>query len=86
MKPRMTGLWQVSGRSEVDFEEWIALDLRYIDNWSFWLDLKILLKTFPAVISGRGSAVTHGSETIPHALIRFANPIRLLAAVLPNDR
>ena len=55
MKPGMTGLWQVSGRSEIDFEEWMALDLRYIDNWSFWLDLKILLKTFPAVIGGRGA-------------------------------
>jgi lipopolysaccharide/colanic/teichoic acid biosynthesis glycosyltransferase len=55
MKPGMTGLWQVSGRSDVDFGEWIELDLRYIDNWSFWLDLKILLKTFPAVISGKGA-------------------------------
>jgi len=55
MKPGMTGLWQVSGRSEIGFEEWMALDLRYIDNWSFWLDVKILLKTFPAVISGRGA-------------------------------
>jgi exopolysaccharide biosynthesis polyprenyl glycosylphosphotransferase len=55
MKPGMTGLWQVSGRSEIDFDEWMKLDLRYIDNWSFWLDLKILLKTFPAVISGKGA-------------------------------
>ena len=55
MKPGMTGLWQVSGRSEIDFDEWMQLDLNYIDNWSFWLDVKILLKTFPAVISGRGA-------------------------------
>lgn len=55
MKPGMTGLWQVSGRSEIDFDEWMRLDLSYIDNWSFWLDVKILLKTFPAVISGRGA-------------------------------
>ncbi len=55
MKPGMTGLWQVSGRSEVDFEDWMRLDLDYIDNWSFWLDVKILLKTVPAVLSGRGA-------------------------------
>jgi lipopolysaccharide/colanic/teichoic acid biosynthesis glycosyltransferase len=55
MKPGMTGPWQVSGRSEVDFEEWMRLDLGYIDHWSFWLDLKILLKTVPAVLSGRGA-------------------------------
>jgi exopolysaccharide biosynthesis polyprenyl glycosylphosphotransferase len=55
MKPGMTGLWQVSGRSEVDFEDWMRLDLSYIDNWSFWLDVKILLKTVPAVLSGRGA-------------------------------
>ena len=55
MKPGMTGIWQVSGRSDIDFDEWMKLDLRYIDNWSLWLDLKILLKTLPAVLSGRGA-------------------------------
>ncbi len=57
MKPGMTGLWQVSGRTELaDFNAWIELDLAYIDNWSLWLDLKILLRTIPAVLSARGAA------------------------------
>ena len=55
MKPGITGLWQVAGRSHIDFREWIKLDLEYIDNWSLWLDFKILLKTIPAVLSGRGA-------------------------------
>jgi exopolysaccharide biosynthesis polyprenyl glycosylphosphotransferase len=55
MKPGMTCLWQVSGRSELDFDRWMALDLKYIDTWSPLLDLKILLKTVPAVLSGRGA-------------------------------
>jgi exopolysaccharide biosynthesis polyprenyl glycosylphosphotransferase len=57
MKPGITGLWQVSGRAGLDdFNRWIALDLAYIDQWSLWLDLKILLKTVPAVLSTRGAA------------------------------
>lgn len=56
MKPGLTGLWQVSGRNEVDFERWMALDLQYIDEWSLWLDLEILLKTVPVVLSGRGAS------------------------------
>ena len=55
MKPGITGLWQVSGRSEVDFEEWILLDLRYIDEWTFWLDMRLLLRTLPAVLLRRGA-------------------------------
>lgn len=55
MKPGITGLWQVSGRNEIDFQDWIKLDLEYIDNWSIWLDLKIILKTIPAVLSGKGA-------------------------------
>jgi len=54
VKPGITGLWQVSGRNEItDFEEWVALDLDYIDRWSLWLDIKILLRTIPAVFRGR---------------------------------
>ena len=57
MKPGITGLWQVSGRSGLDdFNRWIALDLAYIDQWSLWLDFKILLKTIPAVLSTRGAS------------------------------
>ena len=56
VKPGLTCLWQVSGRSTItDFDEWVKLDLAYIDNWSLWLDFKILLKTIPAVLSGRGA-------------------------------
>jgi exopolysaccharide biosynthesis polyprenyl glycosylphosphotransferase len=56
MKPGVTGLWQVSGRNDIeDFEKWLELDLAYIDNWSLALDAKILLRTIPTVISGRGA-------------------------------
>jgi exopolysaccharide biosynthesis polyprenyl glycosylphosphotransferase len=56
MRPGLTCLWQVSGRSEMtDFVEWVRLDLQYIDNWSLWLDFKILLRTIPAVFSGSGA-------------------------------
>jgi exopolysaccharide biosynthesis polyprenyl glycosylphosphotransferase len=56
VKPGLTCLWQVSGRNEVrDFKEWVRLDLEYIDNWSLWLDVKILWRTIPAVISGAGA-------------------------------
>lgn len=55
MKPGITCLWQISGRSKLDFQTWMALDLKYIDEWSLSLDLKILLKTIPAVIFARGA-------------------------------
>ena len=55
MQPGLTCLWQVSGRNELSFDEWMRLDLEYIDNWSLWLDLKIALKTIPAVLLGRGA-------------------------------
>ncbi len=56
MRPGLTCLWQVSGRNQIDFERWMELDLEYIDSWSPRLDLKILLKTIPAVLSGRGAS------------------------------
>ena len=56
MKPGLTCLWQVSGRNEVDFDRWMELDLQYIDNWSPALDFKILLRTIPAVLSGKGAS------------------------------
>jgi lipopolysaccharide/colanic/teichoic acid biosynthesis glycosyltransferase len=55
MKPGITCLWQVSGRNQIGFDEWMRLDLNYIDNWSLLLDLKILLKTVPVVLLGRGA-------------------------------
>jgi exopolysaccharide biosynthesis polyprenyl glycosylphosphotransferase len=56
MKPGLTCLWQVSGRNEVDFDRWMELDLHYIDNWSPTLDLKILLRTIPVVLLGKGAS------------------------------
>jgi exopolysaccharide biosynthesis polyprenyl glycosylphosphotransferase len=53
--PGITGLWQVSGRSDLSFQQWVNLDVYYIENWSFALDLKILLKTIPAVFRGEGA-------------------------------
>jgi exopolysaccharide biosynthesis polyprenyl glycosylphosphotransferase len=56
VKPGITGLWQIRGRNEVkQFEDWVNLDLEYIDNWSIWLDLKILLETIPIVLQGLGA-------------------------------
>jgi exopolysaccharide biosynthesis polyprenyl glycosylphosphotransferase len=55
VKPGITCTWQVSGRSAIGFERWMELDLHYIDNWSLWEDVKILARTIPAVISGRGA-------------------------------
>lgn len=56
VKPGLTGLWQVSGRNQIDFEEWMQLDLDYIDNWSLWLDLKIIFKTVPVVLFRTGAS------------------------------
>jgi exopolysaccharide biosynthesis polyprenyl glycosylphosphotransferase len=56
VKPGLTCLWQVSGRNNVsDFKDWVRLDLEYIDNWSLWLDLKILWRTIPVVLLGSGA-------------------------------
>jgi exopolysaccharide biosynthesis polyprenyl glycosylphosphotransferase len=55
VKPGITCLWQVMGRSSISFDEWMALDMRYIDQWSVWLDIKILFQTIPAVFRGSGA-------------------------------
>jgi len=56
VKPGLTCLWQISGRNQIsDFKDWVRLDLEYIDNWSIWLDIKILFKTIPAVFAGTGA-------------------------------
>src|SRR5204863_2483614 len=55
VKPGLTCLWQVSGRNDMhDFTDWVRLGLEYIDNWSLWLDLKILCRTIPVVLLGTG--------------------------------
>jgi lipopolysaccharide/colanic/teichoic acid biosynthesis glycosyltransferase len=53
--PGLTGLWQVSGRSSLSFEEMVMLDIYYIENWSLGLDLQIMLRTVPAVIATAGA-------------------------------
>ena len=56
VKPGLTGLWQVSGRSDLSYEERVRLDMHYIRNYSIWLDLQILFfQTLPAVFKGRGA-------------------------------
>jgi len=56
VRPGLTCLWQISGRNHINFNEWMELDLAYIDNWTLGLDVKILLKTVPAVLAGRGAS------------------------------
>ncbi len=56
VRPGITCLWQVNGRCSIAFEEWMKLDLQYLDEWSLWLDLKILARTIPAVLRGSGAA------------------------------
>jgi lipopolysaccharide/colanic/teichoic acid biosynthesis glycosyltransferase len=55
VRPGITGLWQVSGRSDVSYEERVRLDMHYIRNWSIWLDLQLLVQTIPAVLRARGA-------------------------------
>jgi exopolysaccharide biosynthesis polyprenyl glycosylphosphotransferase len=55
VKPGLTCLWQISGRSDLPFEKWVELDLEYIEKWSLWLDFKILFKTMPAVLMSKGA-------------------------------
>ncbi len=56
VKPGVTCTWQVGGRNNIDFDDWMRLDLEYIDNWSLWEDTKIIAKTIPAVIKGSGAS------------------------------
>jgi lipopolysaccharide/colanic/teichoic acid biosynthesis glycosyltransferase len=55
VRPGLTCLWQISGRSNLDFSKWLELDLLYIENWSLFFDLKILLRTIPAVFRRTGA-------------------------------
>lgn len=56
LKPGITCVWQVSGRNNINFDRWMEMDLEYIDNWSLWLDIKILIKTFFVVLTGYGAS------------------------------
>ena len=56
VRPGITCLWQISGRNSIGFEKWMELDMRYIDEWSLWLDFRILAWTIPAVLKGTGAA------------------------------
>ncbi|MGH2607692.1 MAG: sugar transferase, partial [Tepidiformaceae bacterium] len=56
MRPGITGLWQVTGRNMIDFDEWMRMDLLYVDQWSLPLDFRILLRTIPVVLSGEGAS------------------------------
>ena len=53
--PGITGLWQVSGRSDTTYDERVSLDMDYIHNWSIWLDIKVMFMTIPAVLKGDGA-------------------------------
>jgi lipopolysaccharide/colanic/teichoic acid biosynthesis glycosyltransferase len=85
VKPGLTGLWQVNGRSNLPWDESVRLDLRYVENWSFVLDLQILWKTISAVISGSGaylvrnagqpSVITHNQTRIRSLLSAMAAPV-----------
>jgi lipopolysaccharide/colanic/teichoic acid biosynthesis glycosyltransferase len=56
VRPGLTCIWQVSGRNQISFEEWMFLDMRYIDHWSLREDLSLILQTFPVVLTGRGAS------------------------------
>ena len=53
--PGMTGLWQIAGRSDLSFDDLVRLDFYYLENWSLWLDISILIRTLPAVVARRGA-------------------------------
>jgi lipopolysaccharide/colanic/teichoic acid biosynthesis glycosyltransferase len=55
VKPGITCIWQTSGRSDLDFRTWVGMDIAYIRDWSLWLDVKLLARTVPAVLSGHGA-------------------------------
>ncbi|EGW37809.1 sugar transferase [Desulfosporosinus sp. OT] len=56
VKPGITCIWQISGRNEVDFEEWMEMDAEYVDRWSLWMDIEILAKTVPVVLARKGAS------------------------------
>ena len=80
--PGITGLWQISGRSNLTFDDLVRLDFYYIENWSIWLDISILVKTLPAVIGGRGAllelAPVRPAAAVQHHRVVRQRPGRIL--------
>ncbi len=56
VRPGLTCYWQIGGRNQISFDEWMRLDLRYVDHWDLWVDLRMIALTFPAVLAGRGAS------------------------------
>jgi lipopolysaccharide/colanic/teichoic acid biosynthesis glycosyltransferase len=56
VRPGLTCIWQVSGRNQISFEQWMMLDMRYIDHWSLLQDLRLIMRTVPVVLLGRGAS------------------------------
>jgi lipopolysaccharide/colanic/teichoic acid biosynthesis glycosyltransferase len=56
VRPGLTCIWQVSGRNQISFEDWMMLDMEYIDHWSLWTDLSLVLRTVPVVLTGKGAS------------------------------
>ena len=56
VRPGLTCVWQVSGRDQISFGAWMLLDMRYIDHWSLWEDVRLILRTVPVVLTGRGAS------------------------------
>ena len=91
VKPGITCLWQVQGRSSISFEKWMELDLQYIDKWSLWLDLQILLQTIPAVLKGSGGLTlreilisgAHGRDRAPRSPCHNGCNKVIIYALLP---
>src|SRR6185369_1218582 len=88
VKPGLTCLWQVSGRSNLSFEQWMQLDLDYIDRWSLKLDASILLRTIPAIVLARGASWSHHFKVSSKPVIArsakliFLTDITIMAATM----
>jgi len=86
MKPGLTCLWQISGRNRIGFDEWMRLDLKYIDSWSLWLDFQILLRTIPVVIVGFGAEVTGQAPSAKPTLQVKALPHGVVEIIWSNGK
>ena len=89
MPPGITGLWQVKGRSDLGFQEMVQLDIFYVQSWSVWLDLKILLLTLPAVLKGlsrlKGAVALASSEQVSAATFTTVEPEKATAMLADLD-